>query len=584
MPRDNAPDTSPTSKEPDTSHWTARELATLATIATTFVPGDDGVRRAGLVAQALERAADPSQVAQLRLVLRAMESSLLNVALGGGATPFSAMGPAARERYLLRWASSRLGPRRSAFTSLRTLSAFLAYGDPGEDGGNPRHAAIGYRPDRPPVTVDITPIRPLRLPFDDGPAGSPMTLDADVVVVGSGAGGGVVAAELARAGRSVVILEAGPFVDERSMPTDEMDAFSRLYLNHGLLATWDASLTMLAGSGVGGGTLVNWMTTIGAPAAIINAINDAIEALVAENPPKTLSDKVIAHMDKLEDRLKYRSEAAVRKVYAKAIPDGRAQGKPQMIREMLAADKRAILSGAKNWPAWAALKGDVQVQHADQPFACDAQKVTEMVIGKNERAIGRPTANEFGLVFHDGMVELFAPAQRGFGLFGERRGGCLARMVRLIEQVVLIVFVRLRRGLIAVRRGSERRKQAGSSGERHLGRLAEGGHLGGRVVIVGQHRDRARRRQITRNDNRRNTCGRHAFLQCRHPIALLAQPRGGHRLGLHPPIQPLLMMTELQTAAADDLVPISHPVACMQIRIGDPHATQITEVDIHSPS
>lgn len=268
MPRDNVPATSPTSKEPDTSHWTARELATLAAIATTFVPGDDGVRRAGLVAQALERAADPSQVAQLRLVLRAMESSVVNVALGAGATPFSAMGPAARERYLHRWGDSRLGPRRSAFTSLRTLSAFLAYGDPGEDGKNPRHNAIGYQPDRPPVTADITPIHPLRLPFDDGPAGSPMTLDADVVVVGSGAGGGVVAAELARAGRSVVVLEAGPFVDERSMPTDEMDAFSRLYLNHGLLATWDASLTMLAGSGVGGGTLVNWMTTIGAPAAI----------------------------------------------------------------------------------------------------------------------------------------------------------------------------------------------------------------------------------------------------------------------------------------------------------------------------
>ncbi|HEY4632836.1 MAG TPA: GMC family oxidoreductase, partial [Candidatus Limnocylindrales bacterium] len=69
-------------------------------------------------------------------------------------------------------------------------------------------------------------------------------------------------------GRSIVVLEAGPFVDERSMPTDELDAFARLYLNHGLLSTWDGAITMLAGAGVGGGTLVNWMTTIGAPAAV----------------------------------------------------------------------------------------------------------------------------------------------------------------------------------------------------------------------------------------------------------------------------------------------------------------------------
>ncbi len=93
-----------------------------------------------------------------------------------------------------------------------------------------------------------------------------MRLEADAIVVGSGAGGGVVAAELARAGRSVVVLEAGPFVDEASMPTDELDAFGRLYLNHGLLATWDGSVTMLAGAAVGGGTLINWMTCLPAPA------------------------------------------------------------------------------------------------------------------------------------------------------------------------------------------------------------------------------------------------------------------------------------------------------------------------------
>jgi choline dehydrogenase-like flavoprotein len=92
-----------------------------------------------------------------------------------------------------------------------------------------------------------------------------VTLEADVIVVGAGAGGGVIAAELAAAGRSVLVLEAGPAVDEATMPRTEIEAFSRLYLNHGLLATWDGAISMLAGSGVGGGTLVNWMTCIDVP-------------------------------------------------------------------------------------------------------------------------------------------------------------------------------------------------------------------------------------------------------------------------------------------------------------------------------
>ena len=93
-------------------------------------------------------------------------------------------------------------------------------------------------------------------------------LDADVVVVGSGAGGGVVAAELARAGRSVARRRGGAVRRRTEMPRDELDAYGRLYLNHGLLSTWDGAITMLAGSGVGGGTLVNWMTCLDAPADV----------------------------------------------------------------------------------------------------------------------------------------------------------------------------------------------------------------------------------------------------------------------------------------------------------------------------
>jgi choline dehydrogenase-like flavoprotein len=241
--------------------WSETELATLAQLAETFVRGG-AVRRAGLAADGLARAADPAQLRQLRLVLRLIQSRAVNLALNGHASAFRDLPPADRERSLLGWAGSRVPLRRSAFQAFRKLLTFLAYADPGSDGTpNPLHAAIGYAPERPPITPDPTTVRPLDL----GDGDEPVTLDADVVVVGSGAGGGVIAAELTDAGRSVVVVEAGPFVDETTMPANELDAYDRLYLNHGLLTTWDGSVTMLAGTGVGGGTLVNWMTNIAAP-------------------------------------------------------------------------------------------------------------------------------------------------------------------------------------------------------------------------------------------------------------------------------------------------------------------------------
>jgi choline dehydrogenase-like flavoprotein len=245
--------------------WTESELATLAELAETFVRGD-ALRRTRLTTEALERAADRSQIRQLRLVLRLIESPLVNLLLIRRARSFRTMSPATRERYLLSWANSRVPLRRSAFHGFRKLLTFLAYADPGVERPNARLTAMGYVPEDRPVAAKASQIRATRPSFESGPADEPMEMQADAVVVGSGAGGGVVAAALARAGRSVIVLEAGPLVDEPSMPTDELDAYGRLYLNHGLLSTWDGSVTMLAGGAVGGGTLVNWMTCLPAPA------------------------------------------------------------------------------------------------------------------------------------------------------------------------------------------------------------------------------------------------------------------------------------------------------------------------------
>lgn len=49
-----------------------------------------------------------------------------------------------------------------------------------------------------------------------------MSFDADVIVIGSGAGGGPVALTLSEAGYSVVVLEKGPFLTEQQLVKDEV--------------------------------------------------------------------------------------------------------------------------------------------------------------------------------------------------------------------------------------------------------------------------------------------------------------------------------------------------------------------------
>ncbi|KAL1919477.1 uncharacterized protein VTP21DRAFT_2170 [Calcarisporiella thermophila] len=101
--------------------------------------------------------------------------------------------------------------------------------------------------------------------FIDIPQGKTTKLECDVVVVGSGAGGGVVAAELAKAGKSVIVIEKGEYVHQSELSLVESDAFERMYEGGGPLSTIDGSLFQLQGSTWGGGTTVNWCASLRPP-------------------------------------------------------------------------------------------------------------------------------------------------------------------------------------------------------------------------------------------------------------------------------------------------------------------------------
>ncbi|HSJ96410.1 MAG TPA: GMC family oxidoreductase, partial [Myxococcota bacterium] len=84
-----------------------------------------------------------------------------------------------------------------------------------------------------------------------------LALRAEVCVIGSGAGGAVAAAELAAAGRDVVLLEAGPHWTSRDFTQREDEMLPRLFEEAGMRQTADGAITVLQGRCVGGSTVHN---------------------------------------------------------------------------------------------------------------------------------------------------------------------------------------------------------------------------------------------------------------------------------------------------------------------------------------
>lgn len=239
----------------------------LAEVFATLAPMSeaDALRRAEAAIETLHATRSRRDVAELGLALRALDLAPLNAAVGGGLSTFGGGSQAARERILRGWSTAPIPQLRTAFQAMTRLGLFLAYADPGPDPAVPANEAwdrIGYVPPEPAPDPTPSPVTPLPV---DRRAAEPLRLEADVVVIGSGAGGGVVAARLAAAGRSVLVLEMASARADGGFPRLEAEAWRDLYLDRGATSTHDLSVTILAGSAIGGGTTVNWTTCLAPP-------------------------------------------------------------------------------------------------------------------------------------------------------------------------------------------------------------------------------------------------------------------------------------------------------------------------------
>jgi acyl-CoA reductase-like NAD-dependent aldehyde dehydrogenase/choline dehydrogenase-like flavoprotein len=283
------------------------QRVTLAALCDTLIPsleppaGDEANR--GFWGRAASHMAVPEGV-EVALVQAGLADeqiaglrSLLDSLAGNG---LSAATPQEAREQIVNGFCEASPEALAGISTLRGIcgSIFYALPDLGT-GRNLNWDAIGFPGPLGPAPADRE--RPLRVRRPSAPEES---VEADVCVVGSGAGGGVIAGELAAAGKSVVVLEAGDYHDDADFDGLELSAYQRMYLNGGPFPTAEGQVSIVAGSGVGGGTVVNWTNCL--------RTHDHVRAeWAAEHGLSDLAESDFdAHLDAVFERLHVNAECS----------------------------------------------------------------------------------------------------------------------------------------------------------------------------------------------------------------------------------------------------------------------------------
>ncbi|KAL5702365.1 long-chain-alcohol oxidase [Ranunculus cassubicifolius] len=201
---------------------------------------------------------------------------------------FSDMSVDKREKVLQRWSRERRWRIfRVAFALFKIICFFTFYSRTDEHSHNPAWEAMGYSVDTEQISIKSKKERPLEkgmietmnesdstlvqsltrkgLKVIDAPKQNSLTIECDVVIVGSGCGGGVAAAVLAKSGQKVVVLEKGNYFVPEDYSSLEGPSLNQMYESGGILTTVDGKCAILAGSTLGGGSAINWSACIKTP-------------------------------------------------------------------------------------------------------------------------------------------------------------------------------------------------------------------------------------------------------------------------------------------------------------------------------
>lgn len=94
------------------------------------------------------------------------------------------------------------------------------------------------------------------------PGAESQEMETDVVIIGSGCGGGVCAKNLAEAGNRVIVLDKAYHWGPEYLPMTESDAGIHLFANGGIESSDDSSIACISGQSWGGGGTINWSASL----------------------------------------------------------------------------------------------------------------------------------------------------------------------------------------------------------------------------------------------------------------------------------------------------------------------------------
>lgn len=235
--------------------FSARERRTVEAFAEVFIEGQGEIltpREIGDNLDAHLMRVRSKRKGSLHLVLFVIEYLIPLLSLRG---PFSRLALATRRRIIERHLA---GPRASRLgrnlAKIRALFLVGYYGDPRVFDSihfTPPPRQTRYQRDdlRPLANRPTVSVRP--------PAPGETVIETDVCVIGSGAGGAVVAYHAAHDGHRVVVLEEGRHVTGREITHNEPVMSATLFKESGLQTTVDLEMTILQGRALGGTTVIN---------------------------------------------------------------------------------------------------------------------------------------------------------------------------------------------------------------------------------------------------------------------------------------------------------------------------------------
>jgi choline dehydrogenase-like flavoprotein len=209
---------------------------------------------------------------EFAIILWLMSYSIGTFLLTGYFKPFSRLSLQQRHLAVTSWQKSRFVVFRTLYQTFKRLTGLLYFSYNERGKVNKTWKAIGYDPS---VTVG----KPSRNPTPTSTLKSKFQIDyireqyqekddlhVDVVIIGSGSGGGTIASELTKAGLKVLVLEKGGYYDSKDFREwNEAEAFDKLYERGGLFSSKTGGIAYLAGSCVGGGSTVNWSASFRTP-------------------------------------------------------------------------------------------------------------------------------------------------------------------------------------------------------------------------------------------------------------------------------------------------------------------------------